>query len=226
MIPSPAKDETVIFTEHLFRGFTPPGNLFFRQLLELYNLRIHDLAPNSVLTLSNFVVLCEDYLQIKPDLDLWLELFYCNPQPETSDGPLLQCGAVALQRRQGSPFPKPLFPSHVKDWQKSYFYCKDTSPENEPRLPNFSPDHLGVTPVMKAKCSEEARPKVEALMGRLRALVAHGLVGMDLVLCCTPWRIQPLSPRTRLIVEYSRCVTDNLRMTEKQASKTDINRLV
>ena len=79
MIPSPAKDEFVVFTEHLFRGFTPPGNLFFCQLLNLYKLRIHDLAPNSVLTLSNFVTLCEDYLQIEPDLDLWLELFYCNP---------------------------------------------------------------------------------------------------------------------------------------------------
>ena len=63
-------------------------------------------------------------------------------------------------------------------------------------------------------------------MSRLRALVAHGLVGMDLVLCWTTWRIQPLSTRTRLIVEYTRCVTDNLRMTEKQASKTEINRLV
>ena len=95
-IPSPAKDEVVIFTEHLFRGFTPPGNLFFRQVLAFYKLRIHDLAPNSILTLSNFVVLCEDYLQIKPDLDLWLELVYCNPQPEPSGGPLLPCGAVAL----------------------------------------------------------------------------------------------------------------------------------
>ena len=91
-VPSPAKGEVVIFTEHLLRGFTPPGNLFFRQLLEFYKLRIHELAPNSILTLSNFVVLCEDYLQIKPDLDLWLELFYCNPQPETSGA--LFCSAA------------------------------------------------------------------------------------------------------------------------------------
>ena len=68
--PSPAKGEIVIFGEHLFRGFTPPGNLFFRQLLAFYKLCIHDLAPNSILNLSNFVVLCEDYLQIKPDLAL------------------------------------------------------------------------------------------------------------------------------------------------------------
>ena len=87
VVPSPAKDEVVIFSEHLFRGFTPPGNLFFRQVLGFYKLYIHDLVPNSILTLSNFVTLCEDYLQIDPDLDLWLALFCCNPQPETSGGP-------------------------------------------------------------------------------------------------------------------------------------------
>ena len=113
--PSPAAGDVVVFGEHLFRGFTPPGNLFFRQVLDFYKLRIHDLAPNSILNLSNFVTLCEDYLQIKPDLDLWLELFYCNPQPEYSGGPLLKCGAVALQRCQGSLFPKPILPSCIKD---------------------------------------------------------------------------------------------------------------
>ena len=130
--PLPAAGEVVVFGEHLFRGFTPPGNLFFRQVLDFYKLRIHDLAPNSILNLSNFVTLCEDYLQIRPDLDLWLELFYCNPQPEYSGGPLLKCGDVALQRRQGSLFPMPILPSRIKDWQKTYFYCKDTSPADEP----------------------------------------------------------------------------------------------
>ena len=67
-----------MFGEHLFYGFTPPSNLFFCQVLDFYKLRIHDLAPNSILNLSNFVTLCEDYLQIKPDLDFFLELFYCK----------------------------------------------------------------------------------------------------------------------------------------------------
>ena len=71
--PSPAAGEVVVFGEHLFRGSTPPGNLFFRQVLDFYKLRIHDLAPNSILNLSNFVTLCEDYLQIKLDLDFFLE---------------------------------------------------------------------------------------------------------------------------------------------------------
>ena len=94
--PSPAKGEVVVFGEHLFRGFSPSGILFFRQVLDFYKLRIHDLAPNSILTLSYFVTLCEDYLQIKPDLDLWPELFYCNPHPETSGGPMSSSPASAM----------------------------------------------------------------------------------------------------------------------------------
>ena len=156
------------------------------------------------------VVLCEDYLQIKPDLDLWLELFYCNPQPETSGGPLLQCGAVALQRRLNSIFPKPVFPNLIKDWQKSFFYSKDTSPEGEPKLPLFSEDRLKATPLMKARCPESARPKVESLITRIRALLSHDLENMDLGRCWTTWRIQPLSPRTWLICTYTRCVTDEI----------------
>ena len=226
LVPSPVKDEVIIFCEHLFRGFTPPGNLFFRQLLNFYKLRIHDLAPNSFLTLSNFVTLCEDYLQIEPDLDLWLELFYCNPQPETSGGPLLQCGAVALQRRLNSVFPKPVFPNRIKDWQKSFFYCKDTSPEGEPKLPLFSEDRLEATPLMKARCPETARPKVESLITRIRALLSHDLENMDLVRCWTTWKIQPLSPRTRLICSYTRCVTADLRITDKLADGPELGRLI
>ena len=82
--PTPTVGEVVVFGQHLFRIFSPPGNLFFRQLLAHYNLRIHDLSPNYALNLSNFVTLCEDYLQIKPDLDLWLRplaVLFFNVEP-------------------------------------------------------------------------------------------------------------------------------------------------
>ena len=136
--------------------------------------------------------------------------------------PLLQCGAVALQRRLHSVFPKPVFPNRIKDWQKSFFYCKDTSPAGEPRLPLFSKDRLEATPLMKARCSETARPKVESLIIRIQALLSHSLENMDLVRCWTTWRIQPLSPRTRLICTYTRCVGDDLRITDKLSDGPDV----
>ena len=87
--PQPDVGEVIVFTEHITRGFRPPGSLFFRQVLHHYGLRPQDIGPNSILNISNFTVLCESYLQIPPNLNLFLELFHCKPQREHTDGPLL-----------------------------------------------------------------------------------------------------------------------------------------
>ena len=112
------------------------------------------------------------------------------------------------------------------DWQKTFFYCKDTSPAGEPKLPLFSEDRLQATPLMKARCSEVARPRVESLITRIRALLSHNLENMDLVRCWTTWRIQPLSPRTRLICSYTRCAGDDLRVTEQLSDGPELGRLI
>lgn len=59
--PQPDKGEVIVFTDHLTRGFRPPGSRFFCNVLQYYNVRPQDLAPNSILNLSNFQVFCEDY---------------------------------------------------------------------------------------------------------------------------------------------------------------------
>ena len=41
------------------------------------------------------------------------------------------------------------------------------------------------------------------VLGRIKALLAHGLVGTDLTRCWVDWQIQPLSIRDRLMCEYS-----------------------
>jgi hypothetical protein len=41
----------------------------------LYGLRLHDIAPNSLLQVSAFTFLCEAYLHIEPSMGLWLESF-------------------------------------------------------------------------------------------------------------------------------------------------------
>ena len=119
--PVPNGYEIVCFTEHVTRGFRPPGSRFFRRVLNHYGLRPQDIGPNSVLNISNFTVLCESYLQIPPSLPLFIELFHCKPQRECQDGPLLQCGGVSIQRRRQSLMPSLKLLSHTKDWQKIVF---------------------------------------------------------------------------------------------------------
>ena len=45
-----------------------------------YGLDFHDLAPNFVLNISVFIVLCEAFLRIKPHFGMWLKIFVHRPK--------------------------------------------------------------------------------------------------------------------------------------------------
>ena len=59
-----------------------------------------------------------------------------------------------------------------------------------------------------------ARLEVAALTCRGKALITHGLTGIDLVKCWVRWSIQPLAIRPRLMHEYTGESTDSLRFSE------------
>ena len=74
-IPQPKDGEVVVFTDHMNRGFAPPGSKFFREVLNFFDLRPQDIGPNSVSNLCNYQVFCEVYLGEEPSLLLFRELF-------------------------------------------------------------------------------------------------------------------------------------------------------
>ena len=209
--PRPDKGEIVVFTEHVTRRFRPPGSLFFREVLQYYGLRPQDIGPNSVLNMSNFTVLCESYLQIPPNLNLFLDLFHCKTQSEYTGGPLLQCGGVSIQRRRQSQMPALKLLSHTKDWHKTFFYCQDTSFEKEPSLPGYTVEHLALNDNQNSFAEDEEWVKMQPLLKKIEVLVAHGLKGTDLIKTWMGWRIQPLSIRDDLFCRYSGKLTDSLR---------------
>ncbi|KAE8791231.1 hypothetical protein D1007_34361 [Hordeum vulgare] len=67
---TPQEGEVVVFDEHFYRGFGLPPSTFFANFLTFFGLQPHHLAPNSILQLASFVVLCEGFLGIEPRLDL------------------------------------------------------------------------------------------------------------------------------------------------------------
>ncbi|KAE8819479.1 hypothetical protein D1007_02710 [Hordeum vulgare] len=74
--PTRAAGAIVIFDEHFYRGFGLPASSFFSDWLHFFGLQPHHLAPNAILQLSAFVVLCEGFLGIEPRLDLWRSLVF------------------------------------------------------------------------------------------------------------------------------------------------------
>ena len=82
------------------------------------------------------------YLQQEPTVELFREFYYLNRQAEFTDGPSLELGGISIQRRKEATFPAVALPSHPKDWNQTWFYCQDTSPEGENPLPGYRESRL------------------------------------------------------------------------------------
>ncbi|KAK1642486.1 hypothetical protein QYE76_060291 [Lolium multiflorum] len=64
LAPAPRDDEMV--TKALVeRGFSFPPSDFFLEILKTYGLQPHNISPNSVLSISNHVALCEGHLRLE-----------------------------------------------------------------------------------------------------------------------------------------------------------------
>ena len=66
IIPTPEPHERVFFLTHFIRGLGFPVHPFVRGLMFYYGLDFHDLAPNSFLNISAFIIVCEAFLCIPP----------------------------------------------------------------------------------------------------------------------------------------------------------------
>ena len=80
--PQPKDDEVIVFTDHMNRGFSPPGSKFFQDVLHFFKLHPQDIEPNSVSNICNFQVFYEVYLQEEPSIELFREYFSPSRQNE------------------------------------------------------------------------------------------------------------------------------------------------
>jgi hypothetical protein len=74
--PAPPEGYVVSFVVFYERGFGTPLHRFLRSLLWYYGLELHHLTPLGVLHIAAFVTLCEAYLWIDHELQLWKYFFY------------------------------------------------------------------------------------------------------------------------------------------------------
>ena len=77
---TPGAHERVVFLAHFVHGLGFPLHPFVRGLMFYNGLDFHDLAPNFVVNISAFIVVCEAFLHIKPHLGLWLQIFCVKPK--------------------------------------------------------------------------------------------------------------------------------------------------
>jgi hypothetical protein len=71
------------------RGFTAPASRFLRGLCYHYGVELHNFTPNAISQATTFVGVCEGFLGIPVNWDLWVHLFraelhlLATPEPKT-----------------------------------------------------------------------------------------------------------------------------------------------
>ena len=101
--PAPQQGEWVIFRSHFPCGFGLPASGFFRSFLDFFHIQPDHLTPNTITTISLFVVLCEAFLGILPTVEIWTELFYVKLGTAVQNVAAQCGGCIAVKRTGASP---------------------------------------------------------------------------------------------------------------------------
>ena len=83
-------------------------------------LEFHDLAPESILHISSFIVVCEAFLRITSHFGLWLKTF--KVEPKMIEGRHTECGGAFISKTAGAPWPEGSFQEESCLWQREWFY--------------------------------------------------------------------------------------------------------
>ena len=130
LIPTPRPHERVVFLPHFLCGLGFPLHPFVRGLMFYYGLDFHDLAPNFILNISAFIVVCEAFLCIQPHFGLWLKTF--NVKPKVVGGRQAECRGAMVGRMANVLWLEGSFVETIKGWQSGWFYI------TEPRDPKWA----------------------------------------------------------------------------------------
>ena len=96
VIPTPRSGERVVFISHFLRGLGFSFNPFVRGLMFYYGLDFHDLAPDSFLHVSAFIITCEAFLRIPPHFGLWHKTF--SATLKVVDRKQTECGGAVVSK--------------------------------------------------------------------------------------------------------------------------------
>jgi hypothetical protein len=116
VFPAHAKGYVVSFVAFYERGFGMPPHWFLRSLLLYYGLKLHHLTPLGVLHIAAFVTLCEAYLGIDPEPDMWKYFFHVW-RPQDPEAELMISGGAVIHvkaRHKVDPYLEITIPRSMK----------------------------------------------------------------------------------------------------------------
>jgi hypothetical protein len=113
------------------RDFTVPASHFMRGLCYLYGVELHNFAPNAISQAATFVGVCEGFLGIPLNWDLWVHLFRAELHTlatgETRVHQAVRVGGLtfALQDSRKELYPPCTMTSNNAEWERGWFYLRN-----------------------------------------------------------------------------------------------------
>jgi hypothetical protein len=102
--PNPRFGYVVSFIRHRECGFAAPASRFMRGLCYHYGVELHNFAPNAISQAVTFFGVCEGFLGIPANWDLWVYLFrtelHTLSTPEPRVRRAVRAGGMSISLRE------------------------------------------------------------------------------------------------------------------------------
>jgi hypothetical protein len=126
--PNPLYGYIVSFIRHHERVFAASTNRFMCGLCYHYGVELHNFAPNAISQAATFVSVCEGFLGIPVNWDLWFHLFRAELHTLTTPEPrvcrAVRAGGLSISLRDSCrEFYIPCtITSNNAEWERGWFY--------------------------------------------------------------------------------------------------------
>jgi hypothetical protein len=122
-VPNPPFSYVVSFIRFHKRGFAVPASRFMRALCYHYDVELHNFTPNAISRAATFVGVCEGFLGIPVNWDLWVHLFRAELHSHAARVGGLSIALRSSRREQYIPS---TMASNNADWERGWFYLRNS----------------------------------------------------------------------------------------------------
>jgi hypothetical protein len=206
-VPNPPYGYVVSFIRFHERGFTAPASRFMRVLCYHYGVELHNFAPNAISQAAAFVGVCEGFLGILVNWDLWIHLFRVELHTLQTSEPRTRraaraCGmSLVVQTQRKEEYIPSTMTTNNSDWERGWFYLRNAEPGLPPytgkvlreRAPSW---YHGVSP-------PQHQARLDSLVAALKELAGRGLTAGVVLTNLHHRRVVPLMERPLRIYEMT-----------------------
>jgi hypothetical protein len=136
--PNPPFGYVVSFIRHNERGFTASVSRFMRGLCHHYGVELYNFTPNVISQAATFVGVCEGFLGVPVNWDLWVHLFRAElhtlTMAQVRVRRAVHAVGVSISLRDSHKkfyIPCAMTTNNV-EWERGWFYLRNDGPDLPP----------------------------------------------------------------------------------------------